>query len=32
MSATEFFTQAGKPIMADLNVRAQNIKYFWFSF
>ena len=32
MSATEFFTQAGKSIMADLNVRAQNIKYFWFSF
>ena len=32
MSATEFFTQAGKSIMGELNVRARNIKYFWFSF
>ena len=31
-SATEFFIQAGKSIMADLNVRTQNIKYFWLSF
>ena len=28
MSATEFFIQAGKSIMADLNVRTQNISIF----
>ena len=32
LSATEFFIQPGKSIMADLNVRTQSIKYFWFSF
>ena len=32
MSATEFLIQAGKSIMANLNVRTQNVKYFWFSF
>ena len=32
MSATEFFIQSGKSIMADLNIRTQNIEYFWFSF